>query len=80
MYFALHVGKSAGRRWFFGKPAVKGVYYFCKTNDDVPPLTGWQVYRSIVIILKVSVIPLELLLFLLLSMNIMEEVLMLLSK
>ena len=37
------LGKSAGRRWFFGKPSVKGVYYFNKTNENIPPLTGWQV-------------------------------------
>ena len=37
------IGKSAGRRWFFGKPSVKGVYYFNKTNENIPPLTGWQV-------------------------------------
>ena len=36
------IGKSSGRRWFFGKVGSKAIY-FIKDGSNVPPKEGWNV-------------------------------------
>lgn len=42
VYLVSRIGKSSGRRWFFGKIGNKAVYYI-KDNSNVPPKEGWSV-------------------------------------
>ena len=42
LYYAYRIGKSSGRRWFFGRIGNKA-NYFVKCNTDIPPKEGWTV-------------------------------------
>lgn len=41
-YMSDYIGKSSGRRWFFGRIGNKA-NYFIKCDANVPPKEGWNV-------------------------------------